>query len=538
MFNRIKILTLLQLGNTMNITKTNDKKKIFLFFFFRALLVVAITGAFYLLLSVIKNVLFLPVNMGMLTFFLFVTQVISIIATANSLMHSLYASKDNAILLSYPAKPDEVFFSKLIVEYLREMKKNLYFLLPLLVAFGIISTAANQIVLYFVFTILFFFILPIFPVFIGALLSIPLGLIKRLLDKVPFVYLILIVAAVALVFFGLNSFVASIPKPLRILAIYNRFVNGITQFIVSANKYALFYTFITDILYSINTLLNLLYIILIAAALITLVLLISKPIYFSLVSFQTEHSVKKPKVAENTNKKPTFLAFLRKELLLTFRNINLVINNYILVILAPIILFAMNVVMSAVMTSTFGDGMIVAFNIIVGGILILSSNTQSASAITMEGGEIILMKTAPSNTSNMVWAKMFVNICMSTILILISAAILLFSNIMPPVTVLCVFAVLILINWGHILWSFQLDIVNPKLRDYAETGRLDNANTSFSMTLALIISIVMGVIALLLFIDNLDVAWVKIILIAAAFFALRFYFLIINLKAYFKRIEY
>lgn len=535
MFNRIKILTLLQLGNTMQITKNNDKKKIFLFFFLRACLVVGITAAIYFLLTLIKNVLFLPVNMGMLTFFLFVTQVISIIATANSLMHSLYTSKDNAILLSYPAKPDEVFFSKLIVEYLREIKKNLYFLFPLLVAFGIITSGG---VLYFIFTIFFFFLIPIFPVFIGALLSIPLGLMKKYLDKVPFVYLILLIALVALVFIGLNSFVDSIPKPLRIIAIYNTFINGVTQFIVSANKYALFYTFITNILYSINTLLNLLYILLIAGGLIVLVLLISRPIYFSLVSFQTEHSVKKTKKAENTNKKPTFVAFLRKEILLTIRNVNQVITNYFLVIVAPIILFAMNVVMSAIITSTLGDGIIVAFNIIVGGILILSSNTQSASAITMEGGEIVLLKTAPSNTANMVWAKMFVNIVLSTLLILISSIILSISNIMEPAMVWGVFAVLVLINWGHILWSFQLDIVNPKLRDYAETGRLENSNTSFSMTLALIISVVMGALALLLFIDNLDVAWLKIIAIAAAFFVLRFYFLIINLKAYFKRIEY
>lgn len=535
MFNRIKILTLLQLGNTFKITKNNDKKKTFLFFFLRACLVVAVTVGLYFLLTLIKNVLYLPVNMGMLTFFLFITQAISIIATANSLMHSLYTSKDNAILLSYPAKPNEVFFSKLIVEYLREIIKNLYFLFPLLIAFGAITAGG---VLYYVFTIFFFFLIPIFPVFIGALLSIPLGLIKKWLDKIPFVYLILIIGLVTVVFLGLNSFVDSIPKPLRIIAIYNTFINGVTQFIVSANRYALFYTFITNILYSINTLLNLLYILLIAGALIALVLLISRPIYFSLVSFQTEHSVKKPKKAENANKKPTFFAFLRKELLLTVRNINGVINNYFLVILAPIILFAMNVVMSAVITSTLGDGIIVAFNIIVGGILILSSNTQSASAITMEGGEIVLLKTAPSNTANMVWAKMFVNIVFSTLLIIISAIILSVSNIMSSEMIIGIFAVLILINWGHILWSFQLDIVNPRLRDYAETGRLDNANTSFSMTLALIISVVMGAIALLLFIDNVEIAWTKIILIAVAFFALRFYFLIINLKAYFKRIEY
>lgn len=535
MLNRIKILTMLQLGNKVKMSNNKSKKMIALRIFLMFILFCGITAGIYFVLGFIKSTLYLPINKGMLTFVLFITQIFSIVSTTNALMNSLYASKDNAILLAYPANHNEVFISKLVVEYVRELKKSLFFLLPMLIAFGVVSGAG---IWYFIFSLVLLFILPLFPVLIGAVLSIPLAFIKKLVDKVPILYLVMVIALVVCVFLLLNSFLATIPRPLRIIAIYNKFVNGVTSFIVAANQYALYCTLFTNILYSINTLLNLLFIILIVAGAVLLVYFLSMPFYFNLASFSREHSVKKIKQGKNSKQRATFWAFLKKEILLTFRNINQVMSNYVLIIIAPIILYTMNVVFSAILTSALGDSMIIAFNIIVGGVLILASNTQSATAITSEGSEIVLMKTAPSNTANMVWAKLFVNIVVSTLLIIVSAIILIASNIMSVGMVVGIFTVLIFINWGHIMWSLQLDIVKPNLREYAETGRTDGQNVGLSMTLGLIVTLVMGVITLFLFFDSYSTSWPKVILIALAFFAIRLYFLIINVKTYFKRIEY
>jgi len=123
MFNRIKILTLLQLGNKMKLDTMSNKKKKALKIFLLVCLVGVITAVIYFALGFVKSTLSLPINMGMLTFVLFVTQGISIVSTTNALLGSLYQGKDNVILLSYPAKHNEVFISKLIVEYLRELKR-------------------------------------------------------------------------------------------------------------------------------------------------------------------------------------------------------------------------------------------------------------------------------------------------------------------------------------------------------------------------------------------------------------------------------
>ena len=536
MLKRIYILTLLQLGNKIGVKENVNKKKVALGIFLRALLVLGICAGIYFALGFIKSTLYLPINMGMLTFLLFISQILSIISSTTALMNSLYNSKDNAILLSYPAKHNEVFISKLIVEYLRELKKSIFLLLPLLIAFGLVSGGALG---YYIFSIILLFLLPLFPVLLGSLLSIPLALIKRLIDRVPVIYLFLLVGVVVGIFLLIGGFLSGIPRPLRLIVIYNKFINGTTSFIVSANSYALYCVLITNVLYGINSIVSLLILVGVIAVLVVLIYFISMPLYFGLASFTKEHSIKATtKEKQNSNQRPTFFAFLRKEFLLSVRSLNQVISNYSLIIFAPLILYVMNVVFSAIPTSSLGDSMIVMFNILVGGSLILASNTQSASAITTEGSEIVLMKTAPSNTANMVWAKLFVNIFVSTILIIISGIIMIASGVLPPLTILGIFFILIMLNGAHIMWSLQLDIVSPKLRDYAETGRVDNANISFSMTLGLIITLLMSVLTLFLMIDDLSTAWIKLIGIVIAFFALRLYFLIINVKAYFKRIEF
>lgn len=535
MIKRLRILTLLQLGNKIKVTKLTDKKKFALSILLMSLLTIGITAVLTFVLNFTKNVLFLPVNKGMLTFILLISQGIGIIASTNTLMHSLYESRDNAILLSFPARPNEVFISKLLVSYLHQLRNNIYFLLPLLIGYGIVTGGGA---IFYIFSILFFFLLPLFTVFIGAIISIPLKMVKKLIDRVPIIYLVLIVGIVVLVFLGLNAFVATIPKPLRIVAVYTKFVNGITSFIVSANAYALFYVFVGNVLYSVNLWLNLLYLVAIAIGLVVLVYFISMPLYFRLASSANEHTTKKQR-ASSPNRKTTFFAFLKKEMLLTVRSVNQVINNYFLIILMPIILFVMNVILSSIITSVFGDSLIIASNIMVSGILILSSNTQSASAITVEGDDIILLKTAPSNTANMVWAKMFMNVIISSTLILISSVILNVSGLLETSYVWYMFFMLIFINFGHILWSFQLDVVSPNLREYAENGRLDNCpNINMSMTLGLIISLVFGFFCAFLLTDNWNSAWIKLLVIAIAFFALRLYIFIRNLNVYFKRIEY
>jgi len=536
MFQRIKLLTLLQLGGSRK-KLTHTKKQAVANVLIKLLAIAIITVVMYFILNLIKQVLYFPINKSVLTFLLFVSQYISIVTCTWSLMTILYNSKDNSILLSYPANHNEVFVSKLVVAYLNEFSKNLYFLLPLFVSFGIVN---SQAVGFFIISLLMLFIIPIFPVFIGALLSIPLSYMKKLFQKYPWLYVILITGLLVAVFFLVVTIVDAIPKPLRLVAMYNKFVNSFLTFIASANQFGLFYNFITNIMYNINVWLNTLWLLLIIVGTVVLTNFISMPLYFNLASKSREFSTKEKRIkSKNQKQRNTIIAFILKELKLTVRNLNKVINDYFLIIALPIILFIMNAAFSAITLSGLGKCMVVGINILVSLSLVSACNTQSATAITVEGGEFVLLKTAPSKTSNMVWAKIIINFIVSTIFIVLSSLLMSISTAItiPYIWETC--AIVILFNWAHILWSFQMDLLNPKLRDFAETGKIDgNINANKSVKLGLLLSLLIGLLAVFLLNESMELGWYKIVFIAVGFLVLRLFLFVKNLKVFFKRIEY
>ena len=62
----------MQLGNKFNFKRITDKKKFALNLFFKTLSIFAVVAVIYLLLSVIKGVIFLPVNRTTFLFLLFI----------------------------------------------------------------------------------------------------------------------------------------------------------------------------------------------------------------------------------------------------------------------------------------------------------------------------------------------------------------------------------------------------------------------------------------------------------------------------------
>jgi protein-S-isoprenylcysteine O-methyltransferase Ste14 len=101
------------------------------------------------------------------------------------------------------------------------------------------------------------------------------------------------------------------------------------------------------------------------------------------------------------------------------------------------------------------------------------------------------------------------------------------------------FAVVFLVNFGHILMSFKMDLMNPKLSEYASTGSLTkNENISKSITAGLVISILFGIGSALLLIEDYVTGWVRILLLAAAFLGAWLYLFQSYLKSYFIDIEY
>ncbi len=239
------------------------------------------------------------------------------------------------------------------------------------------------------------------------------------------------------------------------------------------------------------------------------------------------------------------------------------LENYILIILFPFVMAALNYVYLGIERSSFGNKFVMAFDIMISLLMVTASNTASASAITVEGYEFVLVKMAPSETKNMCWAKVAFNLMFSTIIIFLSF--LLFNYGLPQLSIVInsvlnnlgvpgtryslpqfsdldiwlTFLTVILVNSGHILWSFQIDLLAPKLSDYASTGSLsNNSNISKSIVIGIVLSLLFGAGAALMLIEDYTTGWIRIVLLAIAFFVARLYLFKNHVKYYFDDIEF
>ena len=137
----------------------------------------------------------------------------------------------------------------------------------------------------------------------------------------------------------------------------------------------------------------------------------------------------------------------------------------------------------------------------------------------------------------MAWAKILGNFIVSVVVI---AASMLTLGLVENVTGYDLWQTaltLLLVNGGHILWSFQLDLRNPQLQEYNEKKNgAENVNKSRALISGIVMAVLMGLVAVFFLMDG-GGAWWRIIGIAAGFFALRLVLFVNNLKVYFREIE-
>ena len=535
MLERLLILTKLQLSNIVRLRIAN-KGRFFGNVALRALVVIILSIVMTYVLHFISDFLYIPVNHHFIIFVLIITQGMGIISATSGLMNDLYHSKDNQILLSLPANNNEVYISKLMVFYINEFLKNLYLLAPVLIAFGI----QNDIMfLYFVNIVPMLVLLPLLVVLAASLLSMPAVFVRNLLKDKRMLSSVLFLVVVGVLFRAVLALLAYIPYPIRIVQLYNRFMIGITMFMQASSRYGLIYTVVGELLYGIKPFLNYVILLSVTGVLVLMTVLVSRPLFFKLTSSSAEAARTKPHTHANKASTNVFMTFLRKELTVNRRSLNELLDNYTILLSLPFFMVILNHIYMGMNRSTFGNQLVTVFNVLITLLLVTSANTASATAITTEGGEFTLLKTAPSDTARIAWAKIAFNIVFSFVIILISF--ILFRIVMPLYPAgdtWGLFVFVVLVNAGHILWSFQLDIMNPKIREYAATGSLSgNTNVTASVRVGFVLAIVFSVLAAITAIYLESIAWTIMIGVAAAFFVLRFVFFRNFLNAYFRDIE-
>lgn len=508
-------------------------------------------GIFTGLFFVIFNLLFLEPNTEYFVFFVFVLQIISIISCVVQSSNILYTSRDNSLLLTYPVKHHQVYISKILVMYILELLKSLTLVFPLFMAYATIVPGvmtANYVVSGLVYAVL----LPFIPVLLGAIISIPFVYLTKILKHsnwVKGIFSILLFAGLIVLTVFVVKFIDA-NSPIRIVALFKKFNRDISAFVTKANKFALYANFVGRGMCAQDTVTawsnhGLMLATLAGISLVSIA--ISLPSFFTLASSASENAATKKHKGENKAHKSTFIAFLRKELTLSIRNIGNFASDYAFLFAMPFVLIILTCIFVNIERNELGMSLTYGLLGLITLVMLCASNTASATAISSEGSEFVLLKTAPGKMSNIIWSKLLVNFIISFVMTTISFIILrivlsadIEKGLLDGTKLLLVYIYVNLIEIGLLLWSIQLDIVNPKLREFANAqNKNEIANSSQSIIIGLIFSIVFSAISILLFITTLPIYIVGILMVIVGliFVGLRFYFLIRYRDAFFEDIQ-
>lgn len=533
---RVKYLTLMQIGDKVRGLKTGGTKKLVASVCIKLLLMAIAIAAFYAVFMILQGVFSLELTKDLLVTIIFITQFISIISCLSGMMLVLFVSKENTMLLAFPCNYSEIFLSKILVFAIEEFLKSLYFVLPLLIGYGI---NANVGVWYWVQLPVVWIALCLFPVFIGALLSIPAIYISKFLKSHVFIYAILLSLLIIVGYILVYWLLSQINPPVNIAGKYAEFLMAVKDACASINKFALFYNFMGNALFGDLTALYFPLFVLTLIALGVLCFLIAMPFYFKAASGVAENSSTKKHKIKYGSGKNLFLTFFKKELKIHLRSSESMTSIITVALLFPTLSYIFNFIMSLINTSTLGNYMTIAFNIMITLSLLGTHNASSAAAISSEGNEFAILKTAPSDTSMISWAKLTVTALINLISLIVTGIMLVFSMKVPVLDVVFIVLTILFISIGQIAWGFEFDLKKPKITEYAAKGDAvtDNSNVGKAIAISFIVSTLAGLASMLFLVDSYFFGWMRILIMASVFMLVRLYLLHSNLRAYFDQIQ-
>ena len=532
---RIKYLVMLQMGHKIRLFKEKSKPKKVLGIVLPIIAFFAVTGLMTFLVSYMKGTLHIRMTRELLSTILLIIQSVAIISAMSSMVSLLYTSTDSMLLLSFPCTNDEIFFSKLIVYHFSEIKKSLFFLLPFMIGFGI----SNGGVAYWLLLIPMFYILTIIPVLLGSILSFVSLYIKKLFDRYVGLLIFATVALVGVIFYGAIVLLAKLPDPLRIVAIYGKVLSSIQNVCVQITRFSTIYSWIAKSMYGVQVYIWLPVVIGLVLVFGVGTFFLARLLYFKSVNNAFGGFSKERHKSNTKNAKTIYGSFLHKELLLWTRTAGGMSSAIAMAVLMPFVLYVMNYIINVMKVSMTGRYILIAFNIMIMNSLFSAYNANVAAAISKEGKEFALLKTAPSNTMTIVWAKLTIQAVVNIIILIADISLLKVITKISNIDLTLMFFAVLIMNLAHIFWSVQIDINKPKINEYATKGDgvVDNGNIAKSMIIGFVVGALVATACLLLLYDSYVSGWVRFYFVIAAYLGTRIYLFLRYLKTYFMEIE-
>ncbi len=546
-FKALITLVKMQLKEKMDLSYMRSTRKlifklVWLFIEFAAITaLIAVAFYFIKLLGLFSLVHDIPVSVISIVFGIML--LLSLVTDTIGLVKSLYFSKDNTVLLTFPATPSLVFFSKLMTYYVYELRKSFMFTIPMFIAYGIVKGYSF---FYYPWLILMFVLISVIPVLLAALISIPAMFAYVFLNRVKVLQYILYAALGGAAILLVWNLIGLIPENINFIESWGDTYWEIQAMLTNYTRtFAPIYAFtelivgktvgLTSMIFHSDTLKNLLILFAIAAVLLLLCFLCSKPLFCRMASTPFEFK-KKNAIKEKSNSKlPPFISAIKKEFIVGLRSNSFIKLGGILVVIMPMAIYLLNKLYSAMNTRFLGTQMTICFNILIILLIMMMTNIDIASVYSRDGSSSYLNKVQPAPYALLLYSKLFFPMVIALIGTIFTVNIFAIEASLKSADAIFIGIMIYGIYVVHLFSSAESDIMNPQYKQYATFNeQANNPNESGSGVMAMLLSVIVFVFALFLSSRSDPATWLKLAIVAVLFAAFKVFTYISKIKAFYK----
>lgn len=481
-----------QLDNKFPLFKQKSLK-VFLKRLFRYLLtIVLITFGLLFIFRRIAFLLGIQINSQFMALVILVAQLISFCFDIGNIITSLYLSKDNELLMVLPVTFNQLFISKIFIIYVTDLIFNFLYILPVFIMLGIVGTMPF---LYYAMLVVIIPLMPLLPIALAAIISIPIMFVIKFFKSHPVWAILLLLVLVSAVFMLYMTLVIKISGAFNIAEKQIETSIKLNAKIEDIGNSLNVYHYLAMSMFNLKYLYVPFIFIIVAVIVMFGCFVLIKPFYYKIATVSQENNTHiNGKYRKFKIRKP-FWELVLNEIRSVFRSPSYIFQYFLFPIFMPLIVYAYDKLLITIAVNQVGELMIVGSHVLVLSIIALMSNIISASAISREGGTFYIAKTTPISPYVQVGAKITFNAIFTFGAIVITAiTTLIFTSLNVWIVIISSIST-ILLSFGHICHSFDMDLKNPVL-DWYDNSEISTVgkSTTKSIIIALILSLVMCMI--------------------------------------------
>ncbi len=392
-----------------------------------------------------------------------------------------FFSNDVDQLLCLPVKPTEIVSAKFIVSLVYEYLFEAIILIPMFISYGLKDGSG---IAFYLMGLVAFIFMPFLPLIYAYTLNLVLMRYTTFFRNKDFFMMLSSISAIV-ISLGINFTIQGAMTSIAPLEFFASLMSDSNALIKVMNTIFPANTFMVEALS--GNVLSLIIFIAINAAVVVLVLWLSKAFYFTVVMRMSESSSKRTKLNEKSfdkKSKGVLFTLFSKEMKILFRTPVYLLNCVLVVVMVPII-FIISMLGSGKQGIDELINMFVGFDIssfygellfiIVGIILFFSAmNSVTVTAISREGQGFAFSKSMPIAYRTQIMAKLLTGATISifgVLPMLIVVLVMLKTDILfSAVAIILSLGIMLVINQIGMI----IDILRPKLNWSDETHAVKN----------------------------------------------------------------